>query len=186
MPAFSSLNRHYLMSNWFFQRTSNSYLKIFFVCNISYFWSRRSTYVLPFPSAPFIIILTLQFISLFHFPYMNFEGLYHPLTLPGFLTSLKLHQMTHSFSLCFWVQVSHLSQSQPHFSGSHSPATDLTLLPWLDPDVHSVLFPVQESEAPLKALFFLQKAHCTHFYSGTPQRLPGQTWFSPGEKKKLK
>lgn len=65
MPAHSSLNFcHYLMSNWFFQRIINSYLKILFVCNNYYFWVNHSTYVPPFPSALFNIILTLQFISL--------------------------------------------------------------------------------------------------------------------------
>lgn len=86
--------------------TSGSYLYVLTVISESFH------YVPPFPSTSFSIILTFQFIISW-FPTYKFWRFASSPNTPRYLTSLKLFQITHSFSLRFQLQVSPVPQSCP-------------------------------------------------------------------------
>lgn len=86
--------------------TSRSYLYVLTVISESFH------YISPFPSVPFNIILAFQFIISW-FPTHKFWRSAFSLNTPRYLTSLKLLQITHSFSLRFQLQVSPVPQSCP-------------------------------------------------------------------------
>lgn len=96
-PAWSSLNpdtNYYVFFRGLSIPISRSYLYVLIVISESFH------YASPFPSAPFNIILAFQFIISW-FPTHKFWRSALSLNTPRYLTSLKLCQITHSFSLRF-------------------------------------------------------------------------------------
>lgn len=85
--------------------TSRSYLYVLIVISESFH------YVSPFPSASFSIILAFQF--MIWFPTHKYWRSAFSFNTPRDLTSLKLCQIIHSFSLRVQLQVSPVPQSCP-------------------------------------------------------------------------